>query len=98
MFILLLTYQSSLREIEAALPAHQEYLDRHYKTGCFLASGPQIPRTGGVILCQGLTREAIESIIQEDPFYQQKLADYSIIEFEAKKMQPAIQAMLASDC
>ena len=83
MFILILTYKASLDKVIELLGAHNAYLDKHYAKGRFIASGPQIPRTGGVILCKAASRSEVEEIIKEDPF--NAVADYQIIEFEVNK-------------
>ena len=53
MYIIILTYQKDLSEVEKHLESHRAYLDKHYASGHFVASGAQIPRKGGVILCKG---------------------------------------------
>ncbi len=47
----------------------------------FIASGPQSPRVGGVIMIKGESRAAVEAIIAQDPFNINGVADYQIIEF-----------------
>lgn len=81
MFILILKYTSTLSEIDNALPAHIEYLNKYYALGKFICSGPQKPRVGGAIVCTAKDRAEVANIIVEDPFYTKKLADYEIIEF-----------------
>ena len=49
MYLIILTYQKDLSEVEKHLEAHRAYLDKHYASGYFVASGAQVPRTGGVI-------------------------------------------------
>ncbi|MGN6250279.1 MAG: VOC family protein [Marmoricola sp.] len=80
-FVLLLTYVAKLDEIDAATPAHRRFLDDHFEAGDFLASGPQDPRTGGVILARARNRAAIERIIAEDPFARDGLATYDVHAF-----------------
>ena len=80
MYIIILTYQKELSEVEKHLEAHRTYLDKHYASGHFIASGAQVPRIGGVILCKARTGE-VETIIAQDPFYQHQIATYQIIEF-----------------
>ena len=53
MYIIILTYQKDLSEVEKHLEAHRAYLDKYYASGHFVASGAQVPRKGGVILCKG---------------------------------------------
>ena len=81
MFIVSLKYICDLSEIEKHLPAHIEYLERHYAAGHFIASGRKVPRTGGIILALSDSREDIDQIIAEDPFYINGLAEYEVTEF-----------------
>lgn len=67
MFVLILTYKAPIEKVLELLDAHCRFLDKYYNAGNFLASGPQIPRTGGVILCRATDRVEVEEIIKEDP-------------------------------
>ena len=44
--LLILTYKASIEKVIELLEAHCCYLDKYYAAGVFLASGPQVPRTG----------------------------------------------------
>lgn len=81
MFIAVLTYKKPLAEVDRFLQAHREYLAEHYAAGDFIASGPQTPRVGGVIMMKAENRAAVDSIISQDPFKINDIADYHIIEF-----------------
>ena len=81
MFIAILTYKKPLSEVDRFLAAHREYLAGHYAAGDFIATGPQNPRVGGVIMMKADRREAVEAIIAEDQFHINNIADYQIVEF-----------------
>lgn len=81
MFIAILTYKKPLSEVDRFLTAHREYLAKHYSAGDFIASGPQTPRVGGMIMMKADNREAVDAIIAEDPFHVNGIADYQIVEF-----------------
>ncbi len=81
MFIAILTYKKPLSEVDRFLTAHREYLAKHYAAGDFIASGPQSPRVGGVIMMKAESSEAVNAIIAEDPFLINGIADYQIVEF-----------------
>ncbi len=81
MFIAILTYKKPLEEVDCFLRAHREYLAKHYAAGDFIASGPQTPRVGGVIMIKANDRTAVEAIIAQDPFNINGIADYQIVEF-----------------
>lgn len=81
MFIAILTYKKPLEEVDRFLQAHREYLAEHYAVGDFITSGPQIPRVGGVIMIKTENRTAVDDIIAHDPFNNNDIADYQIVEF-----------------
>ena len=81
LFVITLTYTVPLDMIDALLPAHRAFLDRHFATGEFLASGPCVPRVGGVILASAPDRARIEEILAGDPFRQQQVATYQVTAF-----------------
>lgn len=81
MFIVQLTYKVDLNEVDKYLQAHREFLDYYYKQGLFLASGPMVPRTGGIILAMTKNRDELEAILQNDPYHLAEIADYQLIEF-----------------
>ncbi len=81
MFIAILTYKKPLSEVDKYLQAHRDYLAEHYAAGDFIASGPQNPRVGGVIMIKASDRESVNTIISQDPFNINSIADYQIVEF-----------------
>lgn len=81
MFIAILTYKKPLEEVDRFLQAHRDYLAKHYAAGDFIASGPQNPRIGGVIMLKAADRAEVDAIIACDPFYINAIADYQIVEF-----------------
>jgi uncharacterized protein YciI len=85
MFLIELNYKADLAQIDAQMAAHVVFLQKHYAAGHFLVSGRKIPRDGGIILAIGKSRQQIQAIIEEDPFYQRGLADFRIVEFRASQ-------------
>ncbi|MCO6550220.1 MAG: hypothetical protein J6580_06020 [Gilliamella sp.] len=85
MYIGTLTYVKPITEVEKYLSQHIDYLEDYYRTGHFIASGPKVPRTGGVIICRAENKEQALAILQKDPFYIHHIAQYEIIEFVPSK-------------
>ncbi|MGL5352927.1 MAG: YciI family protein [Clostridium sp.] len=81
MFILSLKYIKPLEEVDKQLKPHVEYLDKYYALKRFICSGRKNPRSGGVIICNAKDMDEVKSIINEDPFYINKIAEYEIVEF-----------------
>lgn len=88
MFIVTLKYVADLERIDELLPVHREWLDAQYAAGWFVASGPLVPRTGGVILARGGDRDELEAVLATDPFGVAGLATYSVTEFTPVQAAP----------
>ena len=85
MFVIELVYKADLKQIDAHMTAHVRFLKKYYAAGVFLVSGRKIPRDGGIILAVGKSKQEIEALIKEDPFYSHGLADFRVIEFRASQ-------------
>jgi uncharacterized protein YciI len=94
MFVIELTYTAPLTRIDAAMRAHVQFLKKYYAAGHFLVSGRKVPRDGGIILAVGDSRERIEAIAREDPFYVRGLADVRVIEFRASQRADDIETLI----
>lgn len=88
MFIVNLIYKKPIEFIETHTAAHRAFLDECYKKNFFVASGPKIPRTGGIIISHLKNRAQLEEILKQDPFALHHLADYEITEFNPVKHHP----------
>ncbi len=97
MFIINLNYIVPLDKLDAHMADHVKFLRAYYKKNVFVASGRKVPRTGGIILALANSKEEIEKIISEDPFYIHKLADFSITEFLASQHHPDLKNLLSAD-
>jgi uncharacterized protein YciI len=96
-FVIELIYKAELKQIDAHMSAHMKFVRKYYAAGNFLVSGRKIPRDGGIILAIGESREAIEAIAKEDPFYTKGLADVRVIEFRASQRADDIQERISRE-
>lgn len=83
LFVILITYTSSLDEINEILPTHREYLKKHYESGILLASGPREPKVGGIVIGKFQSKDDVLEFISKDPYNLAKVASYEILEFNA---------------
>jgi uncharacterized protein YciI len=95
MFVITLRYTAGLDQIDAALQAHTEWVDRQYDDGVFVASGAMVPREGGVILAAGLERSELEARLALDPFRQQDIAEYTVVEFTPRRVAAGLERLQA---
>lgn len=94
MFIIDLNYIVPLEELDTHMADHVKYLRKYYKKNIFVASGRKVPRTGGIILALADSKEAVEKLIKEDPFYKHELAEFTITEFLTSQYHPDLKEFL----
>jgi uncharacterized protein YciI len=90
-FIIEIIYTIPLDAITEITPAHREYLQIGYDTGMLLLSGPQVPRTGGIVIGRAETKEQIVAFFEKDPYQLNGAAKYRFIEFNPGKRQPFLE-------
>ena len=83
LFVVDLNYLAPLPEVDVYLEGHRAFLRDGYAKNMFLASGPKVPRTGGIILAEANSLADLEAFLNLDPFKANGVADYSITEFNA---------------
>lgn len=94
MFIIDLSYIVPLEHLDTYMADHVKFLKKYYKLNVFVASGRKVPRTGGIILALANSKEEVENIIKEDPFYSHNLAEFSITEFLTSQYHPELKKLL----
>ncbi|OPZ59677.1 MAG: YciI-like protein [Deltaproteobacteria bacterium ADurb.Bin510] len=93
MFVVLLNYTSPIEAIDELLDDHLDYLRQQYASGVFVLSGPQEPRSGGVIIARAASRAELEAILAQDPFQRAGVAEYSLIEFRPRMTAAGLEEL-----
>lgn len=78
-------YKVDLALVEPHMQAHLAFVDEGYARGFFLASGPKVPRTGGVILATAPERSLLEEFLARDPFVTEGLSVVRVTEFMPRR-------------
>lgn len=94
MFAVILTYKKPMEEVERHTPAHRAFLDECVAQGLLILSGRQTPPAGGVVIMKAESREKLDALLAEDPFYKEGVADYQVYEFNPGKYQPALKELI----
>lgn len=95
MFVVILKYKKSIEEVMKNLDAHITFLNKYYAQNKFICSGRQEPRTGGIIICKAKDKSEVSSMILEDPFYKNGIAEYETIEFLPTKYAEGFENFIA---
>ncbi len=94
LFVVMLRYVRPLTEVDRWLEQHLTFLESGYADGHFLLSGPQQPRTGGVILARAADQDTLLALLAEDPFWREGVATYEVTAFMPAKASPALQNLI----
>ena len=87
-FVIESTYLADLGKIDAKLAEHRAHLQTGFDAGMLLASGPMVPRTGGMILARAKERAELEDFFARDPFARAGISKYRVVEYEPVKQAP----------
>ena len=80
MYAIILRYKRPLTDVDKHVEAHREWLRKNYAAGTFQISGRQRSGVGGFILASAIERAQLDAILAGDPFGQNDVADYEVIE------------------
>lgn len=94
MFILDFHNLKPVHEVDEAIEAHRAFLAKYTEAGIFLVAGGKIPRTGGIIVVNGIDRARLDEILAEAPFLQRGSATCTVTEFGAKYAAAPVRAVL----
>lgn len=94
MYVVMLTYTQPPAEVDKHREAHRDWVRHQYERGRFLASGPRVPREGGLILVRDMPRENLDALLAEDPFRQNGVADYTVVAFKVSNASSDLQNLL----
>lgn len=80
MFVVSLTFSANKAMAPRLLAGHNAWLARGFEAGVFLLAGSLAPGAGGAILAHNLSREALEALVQDDPFVAADVVAADILE------------------
>jgi uncharacterized protein YciI len=92
LFVIDIQYMAPFEQIDPLIESHLAFLDKNYVAKNFLVSGAKIPRSGGVIIAVATSKEAVELILQEDPFCIHNVALFTITEFSPTKAAAGLKS------
>ena len=93
-FIIEITYKVSFEELQNDMPAHRAFLDEGYAKGLLLMSGPQEPKTGGMVVARAKDEKEIKDYFENDPYKINNLTEYRFIEFTPVKYSGLIKSWI----
>ena len=92
-FVVEITFTTpDFSRIEPIVPGHRSFLQVGYDRGWLLMSGPQNPRTGGMVIARAPSRAELEAFFRADPYATAGVASYRFTEFNPVKRQAFLES------
>lgn len=85
MFVCITSYRGELAIDDPILEEHWAFLDAELARGRLVASGPQEPRVGGVMLLQAADEVEAHGIVGRDPLVVEGRIDYELLQFHPSR-------------
>ena len=96
-FLIEITYQAPLEEIDKVTPDHRAFLQKGVDSGLLLCAGRQTPPAGGLILARAESQEELEMFFAGDPYRKGGMGNYRFVEFTPSRFQPFLQGWIAGE-
>ena len=100
MFIVLLKFAANKGQAAEHMEGHKAWLQRGFDDGVFLLAGSLRPNGnggvgGGGIVAQGISLEALQERVNEDPFVAENVVSAEIIEMAPSRADARLDFLLA---
>lgn len=80
MFVVTLRFSVNRMQASRWMDGHNAWIRRGFEDGVFLLTGSLSAGAGGAVLAHGLSRDALELRLREDPFVAESVVDAEILE------------------
>lgn len=94
MFIVTLKFSKRRDQASQFMEGHNQWIKNGFADGVFLLAGSLQPSIGGSVIAHGVSREALERRINEDPFVAEEIVSAEIFEIEPKKVDERLSFLL----
>lgn len=94
LFIVTINYIKPLEEVNEKRGEHLAFISNYVLAGNFLAVGRQDPAVGGVVIAHNMSKEELQNILEQDPYYTNGLANFNIIKFNPGMFAQGVEQLL----
>lgn len=90
MYVVLLRFSANKAEAPTHMAGHQDWIRRGMDDGVFVLVGGIRPGQGGAVLATGLTPEALQARVAEDPFVVHDVVTAEVIGIDPNLTDPRL--------
>ncbi|WP_112827408.1 YciI family protein [Rhizobium cremeum] len=95
MFVVQLKFTEARARAPQFMEVHNAWLKRGFDDGIFLLAGSLQPRLGGAILVHGVSLDALQQRLEDDPFVAEGIVSTEIMEIDPGRADERLQFLVA---
>jgi len=96
MYLLNVSFSQNPAQVEPQKEAHGAWVKKYFDEGIFLLAGPKKSGLGGAILVKSMDKSQLMKILSEDSYVIADVADYQIVDFDAKLSAKGLESLINS--
>ncbi|QPO12091.1 MULTISPECIES: YciI family protein [unclassified Thalassospira] len=95
MFAIFLKFAENRPKAPEFMDAHKAWIKQGFDDGVFLMVGSLQPNMGGAVLAHGVSRDEIETRVNEDPFVVEGIVSAEILEISPARADQRFDFLMA---
>ncbi|CAM3358137.1 YciI family protein [Thalassospira profundimaris] len=95
MFAIFLKFAENRPKAPEFVDAHKAWIKQGFDDGVFLMVGSLQPNMGGAVLAHGVSRDEIETRVNEDPFVVEGIVSAEILEISPARADQRLDFLMA---
>lgn len=95
MFAIFLKFAESRAKAPEFMDAHKAWIKQGFDDGVFLMVGSLQPNMGGAVLAHGVSRDDIETRVNDDPFVIEGIVTAEILEISPARADQRLDFLMA---
>ena len=95
MFAIFLKFAENRAKAPEFMDAHKAWIKQGFDDGVFLMVGSLQPNMGGAVLAHGVSRDEIETRVNEDPFVVEGIVSAEILEISPARADQRFDFLMA---
>ncbi len=95
MFAIFLKFAENRARAPEFMAAHKAWIKQGFDDGVFLMVGSLQPNMGGAVLAHGVSRDDIETRVNDDPFVVEGIVTVEILEISPARADQRLDFLMA---
>lgn len=95
MFIITLKFSNNKSQAAQFMQEHNAWIKQGFDQGIFLLTGSLQPSLGGVIIAVGVSKQALQDIVNTDPFVREDIVQPEILEIKPNQITEELKIIFA---